>query len=81
MYGRSAGIAIGNIWGEGEIREGMEALFGREGFTLRHKWCSQTCLKVSAGVVVKAVLDRVATRTCENMEMQIKEQLVMLFTK
>lgn len=59
----------------------MEAVSGREGFTLSHEWWSQSCLKISAGVVVKAVLGRVGTRTCENMEMQIKEQLVILFTK
>lgn len=48
----------------------------RVGLTLSHKCWSQTWLKVcacSAGAVVKAELDRAGTRTCGNVEMQIKE--------
>lgn len=57
---------------------------GRVGLSLSHTCWSQTWLKTcscSAGIVVKAELDRVGTRTCGNVEMQIKEQLVILLTK
>lgn len=57
---------------------------GRVGLAPSHKCWSQTWLRMracSAGIVVEAELDRIGTRTCGNVEMQIKEQLVMLFTK
>lgn len=76
MMGEVQEIAIGNschfLGRSGDQRGGWEGVFGRVGLTLSHKWWSQTWLKISAGIVVKAVLDRVGARTWGNVEMEIK---------